>query len=259
MGRLQNKRAIITGGASGIGWETAKLFIREGATVVITDRNREAGEQAAQKLDGQAVFFEQDVTDEASWPKLFDFATEVMGLPNLLINNAGILRTGRHQTLEDTDLAEWKAVNAVNAEGVFLGCKAAILAMKEQGGAIVNMASVAANQSTPDLIAYGASKAAVAHITKSVAAHCLRKRYPVRCNSVHPNPIKTAMGDELMAQIGHGDIEKGWAAFAQNPGTGGIGQPEDVAQAILFLASDEARHTTGAELMVDGGMNVGSN
>ncbi len=254
MGRLDGKRAIITGGASGIGFETATLFVNEGARVVITDRNREAGKQACEKLGGHASFFEQDVADEESWPRLFAFAQQAIGTPNLMINNAGILKTGSHQTLEKTDLAEWKTVQAVNVEGVFLGCKEAVRVMQGGGGAIVNMASVAGNQATPELIAYGASKAAVAHITKSVASYCLHKGYAIRCNSVHPNPIKTAMGDELMTQIGQGDVDRGWEEFNKNPVYGGMGQPIDVARAILFLASDEARHTTGAELMVDGGM-----
>ncbi len=254
MGRLEGKRAIITGGASGIGFETAALFVHEGARVIITDRNREPGEQASEKLGDNVSFFEQDVTDEESWPRLFAFAQETIGTPNLVINNAGILKTGTHQTLEKTDLAEWKAVQAVNVEGVFLGCQEAVRVMKGSGGAIVNMASVAGKQATPDLIAYGASKAAVAHITKSVASYCLHKGYAIRCNSVHPNPIKTAMGDELMTRIGRGDADRGWEEFKKNPAYGGIGQPIDVARAILFLASDEARHTTGAELMVDGGM-----
>ena len=256
MGRLQGKTAIITGAASGIGFETARQFISQGARVLITDRNEEAGAQAAKELGKQALFFRQDVSQEHSWRALERFLTDQEIEPDIFVNNAGVLKNTKMQDLEKTELAEWKWVQSINVEGVFMGCQLAVKLMKEKGGAIVNIASVAANQATPELIAYGASKAAVAHITKSVANHCINKRYKIRCNSVHPNPIKTPMGDALMAQIGRGDTEKGWESFAANPAFGGIGQPVDVAQAVVFLASDEARHTTGTELKVDGGMSL---
>lgn len=256
MERLQGKTAIITGAASGIGLETARQFVKQGARVLITDRNEEAGEQAVQDIGKQVLFFRQDVSQEHSWRALERFLMDQGHAPDIFVNNAGVLKNTKVQNLEETDLSEWKWVQSINVEGVFMGCQLAVKLMKEKGGAIVNIASVAANQATPDLIAYGASKAAVAHITKSVANHCINKGYKIRCNSVHPNPIKTPMGDSLMTQIGRGDAEKGWESFAANPAFGGIGQPIDVAQAVVYLASDEARHTTGAELKVDGGMSL---
>ncbi|MFT6557985.1 glucose 1-dehydrogenase [Sneathiella sp.] len=256
MGRLNQKVALITGGAGGIGLATAKLFQAEGAKVVVTDKNAEAGKTALNALEAGAIFLQHDVTLPDAWKSVFEQTSEQFGQIDILVNNAGLLKTAPTQTLMTTDLAHWKAVNSVNVEGVFLGCQAAVKHMKEKGGVIVNIASVAANQSTPSLIAYGASKAAVAHLTKSVASHCLYQGYPIRCNSVHPNPIKTAMGDELMSQMGGGDPVAGWREFEKVKGYGGAGEPDDVARSILFLSSDEARHTNGAELMVDGGMAI---
>ncbi|MEH6402031.1 MAG: glucose 1-dehydrogenase [Sneathiella sp.] len=255
MKRLTGKIAIITGAASGIGLATAKLFIENGARVIITDRDRDAGVKACKELSGAVQFFEQDVTNSDSWPQLFQFCKETTGQPTIMVNNAGILGYGDSQTLATTDLDHWRAVQSVNVEAVFLSCQTAVEEMKESGGSIVNLSSVASKRATPDLIAYGASKAAVAHLTKSVAAHCKRMKYNIRCNSIHPNPIKTAMGDQLMSQIG-GDAERGWEIFEKSRMNGRAGEPEDVAQAVLFLASDDAKHINGAELAVDDGMSA---
>jgi len=255
MKRLMGKRAIITGAASGIGFATAKLFVENGARIIITDRDRSAGIIACKELGGAAQFFEQDVTNPLSWPKLFQFAKETIGHPNILVNNAGILGSGASQTLATTDLDHWRAVQSVNVEAVFMACQIAVEEMKESGGSIVNLSSVASMRATPDLIAYGASKAAVAHLTKSVAAYCKRVKYNIRCNSIHPNPIKTAMGDQLMSQIG-GNAERGWEIFEKGLMNGRAGEPEDVAHAVLFLASDDAKHINGAELPVDDGMSA---
>ncbi len=253
MKRLEGKVAIITGAATGIGLQTAQIFVQNGAKVIITDRNREAGEKAVSNLGDYTLFFEQDVTDEGSWSSLAAFALETFGPPDIFVNNAGILATGDKQDLETTDLDQWRKVQAVNVEGVFMGCKIAVGLMKETGGSLINLSSIAGKQATPSVIAYGASKAAVAQLTKSVASHCKRKGYAIRCNSVHPNPIKTAMGDKLMTQIG-GTSEAGWQIFEQIKEYGGAGEPSDVANSILFLASDESRHINASELMVDGGM-----
>lgn len=255
MGRLQGKSAIITGGASGIGLATAKRFIEEGAHVLITDMNAEAGEAAAAELGDNARFMAQNICDEETWPQVIDAAVSAYGRLDILVNNAGILSTAPRQTIEDTELDQWRQVQSVNVEGVFLGCRAAIRAMKENGGAIVNLSSVAALGATPPLVAYGASKAAVCQLTKSIAIHCGRRGYGIRCNSVHPDPIRTAMGDSLM-NMRKGSIEDSWEAFEKFSPLGQAGEPIDVANCVLFLASDEARHITGAELVVDGGLTA---
>lgn len=255
MKRLEGKIAIITGAASGIGLATARLFVKNGARIIITDRDKQEGVKACQEFDGAAEFFEQDVTNPDSWARLFQFSAEKFGPANILVNNAGILGGDGEQNLATTDLDQWRAVQSVNVEAVFMACKTAIEEMKEGGGSIVNLSSVASRRATPNLIAYGASKAAVAHLTKSVAAHCRRLQYPIRCNSIHPNPIKTAMGDQLMTQIG-GNAERGWELYEKAQMQGRAGEPEDVANAVLFLASDEAKHINGAELPVDDGMSA---
>jgi 3(or 17)beta-hydroxysteroid dehydrogenase len=255
MGRIDGKIALITGGAAGIGFATAQRFIEEGATVIITDRNVDNGETAAQTLGHQARFLEQNVAREPDWDRVMASIRSEEGRLDILVNNAGILGTSSSQTIEDTDLEEWRAINAVNSEGVFLGCKAAVVAMKEAGGAIVNLSSVAALIGTPHLVAYGASKAAVRQLTKSVAIHCSRKKYGIRCNSVHPDPVQTNMGDALMSMYG-GDIKKGWENIPNSVPIGTPAEAVDIANLVLFLASNEARHITGSEMVIDGGLTA---
>ncbi|WP_373088000.1 glucose 1-dehydrogenase [Sneathiella sp.] len=257
MGRLDNKIALITGAATGIGRATAQRFIDEGATVLLTDINIKGGEAAASSLGAAAHFTVQDVRHEADWRTVMTEIESRFGRLDILVNNAGILSIGDRQTIEDTDLGHWRAIQAVNVEGVFLGCQAAVRMMKGQGhgGAIVNLSSVAALIGTAYLIAYGASKAAVRQLTKSVAIHCASKGYGIRCNSVHPDPVRTDMGDELMAMYG-GDVKKGWERVPDRVPLKQVSEPVDIANSILFLASDEARHITGAELVVDGGMTA---
>lgn len=255
MGRLENKVAVITGAAAGIGLATSRRFVEEGAFVLMTDINSAAGETAAKEFGAKARFLSHDVTKEADWQKVVSTAVADVNGIDILVNNAGILAVGERQTIEDTDLAHWQAIQKVNVEGVFLGCQAAVKAMKKRGGSIVNISSVAAIIGTPTLAAYGASKAAVRQLTKTVAIHCANKGYGIRCNSVHPEPVRTNMGDELMGMYG-GDIQAGWEALPARVPLKTPSEPVDIANSILFLASDEARHITGAELVVDGGMTA---
>ena len=255
MDRLKSKIALITGAAQGIGLETARLFVAEGATVILTDRNIEAGEVAANRLGDKAQFMSLDVGDPDQWGQVMTNIVATHSGLDILVNNAGILATGSHQTIEDTDLAQWRAIQAVNVEGVFLGCQNAVQHMKEKGGSIVNLSSVAALIGTPHLVAYGASKAAVRQLTKSVAIHCTMRKYKIRCNSVHPDPVRTPMGDELMTMY-DGDLKSGWDNIVNRIPIGIPGEPIDIANSILFLASDEARHMTGSELVIDGGLTA---
>tara|TARA_R110002074_G_scaffold269018_2_gene440973 strand:+ start:1698 stop:2468 length:771 start_codon:yes stop_codon:yes gene_type:complete len=255
MGRLENKIALVTGAATGIGLATARRFIEEGAKVFMTDINEEAGKTAVEEFGSQAIFVVQDVAIEEHWKSVMQTVlSESAGL-DILVNNAGILSIGNRQTIEDTDLSHWQAIQKVNVEGVFLGCQSAVRAMKGRGGAIVNLSSVAAIIGTPHLLAYGASKAAVRQLTKSVAIHCANRGYGIRCNSVHPDPVRTNMGDALMGMYGN-DIEAGWNAIPDRIPIKTPSEPVDIANGALFLASEEARHITGAELVIDGGLTA---
>ncbi len=263
MSRVAGKVAIVTGGGTGIGRATATRLAEEGAIVTIAEFNSDSGQAAAAALGGQAKFIQHDVREEASWQNLFATVADSHGRPDILVNNAGILATKDNQSLALTEMAQWRAIQAVNVEGVFLGCKYGVAAMcagggrakgGDGGGAIVNLSSLAAMLGTPYTIAYGASKGAVRQMTKSVAIDCARKGLGIRCNSVHPGMIQTDMGDQVLG-LGGGDREKRFASRMRLIPMGEPGQAVDVANCILFLASDEARHITGAELVVDGGIN----
>ncbi len=264
MGRVEGKIAIVSGGGRGIGRAAATRLAEEGAIVTIAEFDAATGQETAGKLGGEAVFVQHDVRDEASWRNLMESVARRHGRPDILVNNAGILATENDQRLADTELAQWRAVQAVNVEGVFLGCKYAVAAMTagggrarggEGGGAIVNMSSTAGLVATPHLVAYGASKGAVRQLTKSVAIDCARRGLGIRCNSVHPGIIATDMGDRVMG-LGKGDVDKNWKDRMDLIPMGEPGQAADVANCILFLASDEARHVTGDELVVDGGLTA---
>ena len=262
MGRVEGKIAIVTGAGPGFGRACATRLAEEGAKVTIAEFNAESGQAVAEALGGDAVFIQHDVREEASWRDLMAAVASRHGRPDILVNNAGILATEDNQSLAQTELAQWRAVQAVNVEGVFLGCKYGVAAMTANGGrekgglgggAIVNMSSLAAMIGSAHLVAYGASKGAVRQMTKSVAIDCARKGLGIRCNSVHPGMIVTDMGDQVLS-LGGGDAKKRYASRMRLIPMGEPGQAVDVANCVLFLASDEARHVTGAELIVDGGI-----
>jgi NAD(P)-dependent dehydrogenase (short-subunit alcohol dehydrogenase family) len=248
-GRLAGKTALITGAASGIGRATAKLFRAEGAKVAATDRN-EAGLQDL-KPDVDLVLL-QDVTDEARWRQVVDATVAAFGRLDILVNSAGI---GTKGNIETETLADWRRVHAVNAEGTFLGCREAVRAMKETGGgSIVNLSSVAGIIGDAQTIAYCASKGAVRLLTKSAALHCGRSGYKIRVNSVHPSFADTPMVQGLIASSRN--PERTREGLARAAPLGRLGRAEEVAAAILYLASDESAFTTGTELIVDGGLTA---
>lgn len=243
MKRVEGKVCIITGAASGVGREDALLLAREGAKVVLTDLNDEAGRQVAAEIGANALFIHQDIASEADWQNVIKVTLETFGRLDVLVNNAAILALG---SIEDTSLELWQKVQKINGEGYFLGCKYAVQAMKESGGgSIVNMSSVAALGGMPMFCAYSASKGAVAAMTRSVALHCKQQGYRIRCNSVHPDGINTPMTQAL---TGGQPIPQ--EALDQDP-MNRMCAPQDIASVVLFLASDESRFINGAEIRVD--------
>ncbi len=248
-GRLAGKVALITGAASGIGRATAALFHAEGAKVAATDRN-EAGLEETKAFSD--LVLPLDVTDEARWRQVVDSVVAAFGKLDILVNSAGI---GTKGNIETETLADWRKVHAVNVEGTFLGCREAVRVMKETGGgSIVNLSSVAGIIGDAQTIAYCASKGAVRLLTKSAALHCGRSGYKIRVNSVHPSFADTAMVQELIASSKNPErVREGLARAAP---LGRLGRAEEIAAAILYLASDESSFTTGAEIVVDGGLTA---
>jgi 3(or 17)beta-hydroxysteroid dehydrogenase len=252
MGRLQDKIALISGGASGIGRAAAQLFADEGATVVIADRAEAAAQAAVAAIGGGAAFQRLDVTAEDDWIAVTDALKRDHGRLDIVVNSAGVSLL---KDIEATTLDEWRALMAVNLDGTFLGCKHAVRVMKERGGgSIVNMSSVAGLIGAGNLTAYCASKGGVRLLTKAVALHCARKGYNIRCNSVHPSFADTPMLESILAAARN--PEKLAANFTAAAPLGRLAQPIEVARTILFLASDESAFTTGAELVVDGGLTA---
>lgn len=243
MDKLKNKIAIITGGTKRIGYATAETFINEGAKVVITGLNNDEGKKATQKLGQNALFIQQDVSQEDTWPIVFQKTKEKFGTPNILVNNAG---TGIADNAEDVDLDSWHRVLAVDLDGVMLGQKYAIKAMKEKGGSIVNISSTAGLIGIPDMISYNAAKGGVRLITKSAALYCNEKGYPIRVNSVHPGYVRTPMTDQ--APEGFFDSLKAMhLRFAD---------PKEIANLIVFLGSDDSSYSNGSEFVVDDGFTA---
>ncbi len=256
MARLARKVALITGGASGLGSAIAHRFDSESATVVISDVQTDLGERTA--ADCNALFLEQDVRDELRWTEIIREIERRFGRLDILVNNAGIFGSGKTVSPEETRLADWRTIFAVNVEGVFLGCRAAIAAMRRNhGGCIINISSVAGLLATPFATAYGASKAAVAQLTKSVAQYCAEQRLNIRCNSVHPGDVRTPLWDrsvEEAAKLRGTSLDEVIATEKAHCPLGEFALPDDIAAAVAFLASDEARYMTGAKLIVDCGL-----
>lgn len=241
MQSLANKIVIITGAGGGIGAATARLFASEGARLVLTDIQAEAVAGVAATLGNQAIALPHDVTDENSWQAVMDKTLAHFGQLDVLVNNAGILHVG---DVVNTTFSDWKRVQAVNSDGVFLGCKLAIPLMeKAGGGSIINISSNSANMGVASFCAYSASKGAVRSLTKSVAAYCRERQKGVRCNSVHPKGVATRMITSMFDGI---DDEKIRAGLLKK-----LCGPEDIAPMLLFLASDAGKIANGGEFTID--------
>ena len=246
--RLDGKIALITGAAGGIGGASARLFEAEGAKLVLTDLDISS---LAEFQERGALTLVQDVTDEALWREVVDAALAKFGALDVLVNNAGVGMIGN---IETTTLEDWRRTQAINSESVFLGCREAVRAMKRQGGSIVNVSSVAGIVGDAQSVAYCASKGAVRLTTKSVALYCARKGYGIRCNSVHPSFTRTSMVEGFIANASNPTrVREGLNAAAP---LGRMGEADEIASAILYLASDESMFTTGAEIVIDGGLTA---
>lgn len=255
MNRLATRVALVTGGASGLGMAIARRLAAEGARVVTTDVQVDLGEASSRK--NGFTFLKQDVCDEAQWPEIVGQIERLHGRLDILVNNAGILGSMEFITPENTRFGEWKRIFAVNVDSVFLGSRAAIAAMRRTGGgSIVNISSVAGLTATPFATAYGASKATVRQLTQSIAQHCAQEKLNIRCNSVHPGNVLTPLwmkhAEDESRKRGVSVDEIISKAKSATP-MGDMTLPEDVAAAVAFLVSDDARHITGDKIIVDGG------
>jgi 3(or 17)beta-hydroxysteroid dehydrogenase len=253
--RLAGKSVLVTGGASGLGRAIAARFAVEGADVTISDVQRDVGNETARELG--VTFVEHDVRAEEQWANVVAEIERDRGRLDVLVNCAGILGPMTANSPVDTPLDDWKRIFAVNTDGVFLGCRAAIPTIaRAGGGAIVNISSIAGLVATPYAAAYGASKAAVRQLTKSVAEHCAEQRLNIRCNSIHPGDVRTPLWDRGAEETARSRGVPVDEVIEEHRATIPLGEfttPEDIAAAALFLASDEARCITGIALIVDGG------
>lgn len=256
MARLAGKKALITGGAGGLGSAIARRFVQEGAQVVLADLDLERAERIAETLreetSGASVTaLVLDVTSEAAWIDGVARADETMGGLSVLVHNAGILTRGNVETL---DYEAWQQAMRVNVDSVFLGTKHALPKLRlNQPGSIVVVSSISGIIASHDMPAYNTSKAGAWMLSKSIALHCARQGLDVRCNSVHPTFIDTAMLDDFRGALGREDAD---AKLARQVPLRRLGQPVEVADAVLYLASDESRYVTGAELKIDGGISA---
>ena len=252
MGRVAGKVALVTGAGLGLGRASSILLAAEGAKLVVSDIDEGlAGNTAAEivKAGGEALALRHDVSKPEDWTAVMAAIERRFGRLEVLVNNAGIAIA---RNIEDTSLAEWRRTMAVNLDGVFLGCQAGIRLMKQSGGgSIINLSSIDGIIGEAELAAYCASKGGVRTLTKAVAVHCAEKRYGIRCNSIHPGYIWTPQTENYLRDLGTLDQEKA-KALSRHP-IGFLGEPNDIAYMVLYLASDEAKFVTGSEMVVDGG------
>ncbi len=247
MDRVKGKVCIVTGAASGMGKADAIKLAAEGAKVVLTDLNEKDGQAVADQIGENAIFIKHNVTSESDWQTVVSTAVEKFGGLDVLVNNAGMMTMG---SVVDCSLEDYRRVNAVNSEGVFLGCKTAIPAMEASGngGSIINMSSVAALHGMSFIAAYSASKGAVAALTKSVALYCREQRNGIRCNSIHPDGVKTPMVFKVATGAESATREEIESLSTEaNP----MCEPEDIAALVVYLASDESRFVNAAEMLID--------
>jgi NAD(P)-dependent dehydrogenase (short-subunit alcohol dehydrogenase family) len=257
-GRVEGKKALVTGAAGGLGEAISLMLARQGALVAVTDLDLDGAERVAALINaerpGAAIALQHDVTDEAAWIRVVDEAAAHMGGLSILVHNAGI--GGSLTTVEAQPLEAWRHLMAIDLDSVMLGTKHALKHLRAtQPASIVVISSIAGLLAAPGMGAYNAAKAGVWLLSKTIALECAKEKIDVRCNSVHPAFIKTPILDPFIEMAG-GDAAAGHARLARGIPLGRVGDPDDVAYAVLYLASDESRFVTGTELKVDGGMSA---
>lgn len=247
MGKMDGRVALITGGASGLGAEDARVLAREGAKVVITDVQDELGAQVAAEIPG-CLYLRHDVRDEARWNEVVAETIKAFGRLDVLVNNAGLVRFG---SVEELSYADYKLQVEVMLDGTFLGCKAAIPHMSRDGtGAIINMASVGGMKGISAIPAYAGAKGGIIAMTRSIAIHCQEQGYRIRVNSIAPGGIVTPMTAQALAELPADD-----PGLTQNANHG-MGEPADIANMVLYLASDLGKHITGTNIVIDNGETI---
>jgi 3(or 17)beta-hydroxysteroid dehydrogenase len=252
MNRMRGKSAVVTGAALGIGRACALKLADEGAAVAATDLDVEKGSIVVEEIrrrGGDAIFIEHDVADEAKWDRVMRTVVERYKKLDVLVNNAGVALA---KDVEHTTLEEWRRLMSINLDGVFLGTKHAVQTMKaNRSGSIVNLSSIEGLVGDPNLAAYNASKGGVRLLTKSAALYCAKAGYSIRVNSVHPGYIWTPMVENYLKS--QGDVAQGRKLLDSLHPIGHVGEPDDIAYGVLYLASDESKFVTGTELVIDGG------
>lgn len=252
--RLADKVALITGGASGLGANAAELMAREGAKVVVADIAADRGQEVVDRIGPSARFVKLDVTSEDNWKEAIAKAVEAFGALHVLLNSAGI---GLSKTVEEIELSEWRRVHAIDLDGVFLGCKHGVAEIKKHtrtlGGSIINISSISGIIAGANMAAYNSAKAGVRLLSKSVALHCAKSGYNIRCNSVHPTFIDTPILDKYRDRFGQDLMQQ---KLGKQVPIGRLGRPEEVGWALVFLASDESSFMTGSEVVIDGGISA---
>ena len=255
MGRVDGKIAIVTGAAMGLGEAAARMLAREGAKVVLTDIKDREGKAVANVLarnHDAAIYMHHDVSKEEDWEHVIGETVAAFGRVDVVVNNAGV---GVGSPPEEQTLEQWRWLMSINLDGVFLGTKHAIRVMKQhppKGGSIINLSSIEGLVGDPNLGAYNASKGGVRLYTKSVALYCAKARLNILVNSIHPGYIWTPMVENYLGQTGD-NIDQGRRAVDAMHPVGHMGEPGDIAYGVLYLASDESKFVTGAELVIDGG------
>ncbi len=255
-GRVAGKKAFITGAAQGLGEAAARMLAAQGAKVSLADINHEGVKRVAAAIDaehgaGTAFAFPLDVTKEDQWIFALEEADAAMGGLSVLVNNAGI---AKDNDIERLTYEEWKLVMSVNLDSVFLGTKHALKYMRQnQPGSIINISSIAGLIAAHNMPSYNASKAGVWMLSKGIALHCAKQGLDIRSNSIHPTFIDTPILDPLRQKFGKAEAE---GKLARQVPLGKLGEPGDVANAVLYLASDESKFMTGAELKLDGGISA---
>ncbi|GAA0641069.1 SDR family oxidoreductase [Brevundimonas lenta] len=257
-GRVSGKAALITGAAGGLGQAMAHMLAREGAKVAVTDVNLAGAQALADAINADhpdmAFAFAHDVASEAQWVSVIEAATAAMGGLSILVNNAGV--GGPLSFVEDDTVENWQRQYEINLRSVMFGCKHAMPHLRASAPAsIINISSIAGLAAAPGMGAYNATKAGVWMYTKTIALEAAKQEWNVRCNSVHPVFIKTPILDPFIAMAG-GDEDKAHERLARGIPLKRIGEPDDVAYCVLYLASDESKFVTGSEFRIDGGMTA---